>query len=227
VSYIKFEKVEKKYNIYTSAEVHALKGIDLEIEKGDSIAIIGPSGSGKSTLLHILGCIDKATAGTYTLDGEAIESKKSNELARIRNKKIGFVLQEFGLILNQTSIENVSIPLLFGDTRLRDIKDIAFDTLESMGIGHLDDTKVSSMSGGQRQRVAIARALVNDPDIILADEPTGALDTKTSADIMKILMDLNKKGKTLIIVTHNMEIAEQCKRVINIVDGLVKEGISI
>ncbi len=221
MSYIKFENVEKKYNIYTPAEVHALRGINLEIEKGESMAIIGPSGSGKSTLLHILGCIDTSTSGTYTLDGESIEKKKNNELARIRNKKMGFVLQEFGLILNQTSIENVSIPLLFGDTRLRDIRDIAYETLESLKIEHLDDTKVSQMSGGQRQRVAIARALVNDPDIILADEPTGALDTKTSAEIMKILMDLNKKGKTLIIVTHNMEVAEQCKKVISIVDGMI------
>ena len=223
MSIIKFEYVKKFYNQNTPAEVHALKGITLEIEKGELVAIIGPSGSGKSTLLHIIGCLDNVSAGIFSLDGKNTFVLSSKELALIRNKKIGFVLQEFGLIMEDTVLENVSVPLIFGDTKYKDIYKKCYKVLKDLKIDELEKKPVSQLSGGQRQRVAIARALVNDPDIILADEPTGALDTATSADIMNIIVELNKLGKTIIIVTHNPEVANRCNRVIQIIDGLAVE----
>jgi putative ABC transport system ATP-binding protein len=223
MSYISLEQIRKKYNVNTTAEVYALRGIELKINKGVFVSIVGPSGSGKSTLLHILGCIDTATEGRYTMQDKDLSQINNKELASIRNKKLGFVLQEFGLILNNTSIDNVSIPLMFSKTKLRDIKNIAYDTLKKVGIEELAYKKVSQLSGGQRQRVAIARALVNNPEIILADEPTGSLDENTSMEIMKLLMELNKEERTVIIVTHNMDIAKMCNRIITIKDGKVVE----
>jgi putative ABC transport system ATP-binding protein len=223
MSYISLEQIRKKYNVNTTAEVYALRGIELKINKGEFVSIVGPSGSGKSTLLHILGCIDTATEGRYTMQDKDLSQINNKELASIWNKKLGFVLQEFGLILNNTSIDNVSIPLMFSKTKLRDIKNIAYDTLKKVGIEELAYKKVSQLSGGQRQRVAIARALVNNPEIILADEPTGSLDENTSMEIMKLLMELNKEERTVIIVTHNMDIAKMCNRIITIKDGKVVE----
>ncbi len=221
MSYISLEQIDKKYNINTAAEVHALRGVSLEINKGQFVSIVGPSGSGKSTLLHIIGCIDTATGGRYMIQDKDLSQINNKELAEIRNKKIGFVLQEFGLILNNTSIDNVSIPLMFSKTKLKDIKNKAYDTLKKVGIEDLAYKKVNQLSGGQRQRVAIARALINDPQIILADEPTGSLDQNTSMDIIKLLMELNEDGRTVIIVTHNIEIAQMCDRIVTIKDGMI------
>lgn len=219
MSFIELKQLDKKYNLGKKSEVHALKGIDLEVEKSDLIAVVGRSGSGKSTLLHILGCIDKPTEGEYILDGIKIHEKRANELAVYRNEKIGFVLQEYGLIQEQKVIDNVSIPLLFGRESFHNIKTKALDILELLNIKDLASKRVGELSGGQKQRVAIARALVNNPDLILADEPTGALDTRTASEIMDILVDLNSNGKCIIIVTHDMQIASRCKTIINISDG--------
>ncbi len=221
MSYIKFNSIEKKYNFGTTSEVHALRGINLEIERGETLAILGKSGSGKSTLLHILGCLDNATSGSYSLDGKQIEKLSDRELAFIRNRNIGFVLQDFGLIMNRTVVENVSIPLLFGNTKFMQIKKQCLEVLGQLGIEELYKRKVSQLSGGQKQRVAIARSLVNNPDIILADEPTGSLDSKTADDVMNILMGLNKNNKTIIIVTHDVNIASLCRRQIYITDGVI------
>lgn len=221
---IVLKNIYKKYYKNTAAEVIALKGINLDITKGEIVSIIGPSGSGKSTLLHILGCLDNVDSGNYFLGDEDIIKKSNSELALIRNRKIGFVLQEFGLINNQTVLENVSIPLLFSKTRFFDIKKIVLDNLQEIGISDLVYRKISELSGGQKQRVAIARALVNNPEIILADEPTGALDQKTSELIINTLLDLNKQGKTVVIVTHNMKIAEKCNRSIRINDGIIEDS---
>ncbi len=219
MSLIKFENIGKIYDEGKQNACIALKDVSIEIDKGNLIAIIGESGSGKSTLLHILGCLDAPTSGEYYLNNEKVDFKNIRMLAKIRNKKIGFVLQDFGLILNETVIENVSVPLLFSKTPFSEIKKKALNTLGLLGIDTLAVKKSNQLSGGQKQRVAIARALVNDPDIILADEPTGALDSKTSAEIVNILLNLNRIGKTIIIVTHDKHIAKQCEGIIEISDG--------
>ena len=206
MSFIEIKNLKKIYNANKSIEVEALKSINLIIEKGDFCSIVGVSGSGKSTLLYILGCIDKQTEGTYLLEGKNVSKMSENELAQIRNKKIGFVLQDFGLIEEETVIENVRVPILFCKDKnlIRNFRNKAEKLLKDLGIENLKDKKVNLLSGGQRQRVAIARALINDPELILADEPTGSLDTNTAQNIMNIFKELNKSGKTIIIVTHNM-----------------------
>ena len=219
MSFIEIKKLKKIYNANKSIEVEALKSINLIIEKGDFCSIVGVSGSGKSTLLYILGCIDKQTEGTYLLEGKNVSMMSENELAQIRNKKIGFVLQDFGLIEEETVIENVRVPILFCKDKnlIRNFRNKAEKLLKDLGIENLKDKKVNLLSGGQRQRVAIARALINDPELILADEPTGSLDTNTAQNIMNIFKELNKSGKTIIIVTHNMELAKETqKRWVNI-----------
>ena len=210
MSFIEIKNLKKIYNANKSIEVEALKSINLIIEKGDFCSIVGVSGSGKSTLLYILGCIDKQTEGTYLLEGKNVSKMSENELAQIRNKKIGFVLQDFGLIEEETVIENVRVPILFCKDKnlIRNFRNKAEKLLKDLGIENLKDKKVNLLSGGQRQRVAIARALINDPELILADEPTGSLDTNTAQNIMNIFKELNKSGKTIIIVTHNMELAK-------------------
>ena len=210
MSFIEIKNLKKIYNANKSIEVEALKSINLIIEKGDFCSIVGVSGSGKSTLLYILGCIDKQTEGTYLLEGKNVSMMSENELAQIRNKKIGFVLQDFGLIEEETVIENVRVPILFCKDKnlIRNFRNKAEKLLKDLGIENLKDKKVNLLSGGQRQRVAIARALINDPELILADEPTGSLDTNTAQNIMNIFKELNKSGKTIIIVTHNMELAK-------------------
>ena len=221
---IEVRDLKKIYNKGQETEVQALKGINLDLQKGDLCSIIGVSGSGKSTLLHILGCIDKATSGTYILENEIISNKNDIQLAKLRNKKFGFVLQEFGLIEDENVYQNIYTPLLFSKPKTKGRKNIEV-LMKKLEIDNLKNKKVNKLSGGQRQRVAIARALVNDPDIILADEPTGSLDSKTAENIMNIFINLNKIGKTIIIVTHNLEIANKTKRKFIMKDGIIEEKI--
>jgi putative ABC transport system ATP-binding protein len=200
----------------------ALNNLSLSIRRGEFLAIIGASGSGKSTLMNIIGCLDKPTSGLYLLDGEDIGRLRDKELARIRNKEFGFVFQSFNLLQRQSTLDNVMLPLLYsGDFKRKSRKQVAYMALEMVGLSSKLRNKPPEMSGGERQRVAIARALVNDPSIILADEPTGNLDTQTSHEIMGILVDLNKKGRTIILVTHEADIAGYAERVIRMRDGRI------
>jgi len=204
-------------------EVRALQGVDLDIAAGEMIAIMGPSGSGKSTLMNIMGCLDVPTEGRYEIDGRDVSRLKDDQLAAIRNHKIGFVFQSFNLLPRTTALANVELPLIYGGTGGRQRRKRAEDALRLVGLGERLDHKPNELSGGQQQRVAIARALVNDPSIILADEPTGNLDTKTSVEIMELFQHLNQERNiTIIFVTHNPETAEYCHRVVRVRDGLVE-----
>ena len=207
---------------YTVGEVpvHVLKGISFEIERGDFVSIMGPSGSGKSTLMNILGCLDRPTSGSYTLDGISVGKMHRDQLAEIRNKKIGFVFQQFNLLARTSAVENVELPLMYADTPARERRERAMKALLAVGLAGREDHQPSQLSGGQQQRVAIARSLVNDPRIILADEPTGALDSRTSIEIMAIFQRLNREeGITLIVVTHDPDIASYSNRNIHFKDG--------
>ncbi len=203
-------------------EVHALSGVSLEIQKGEVVAIMGPSGSGKSTLMNILGCLDQPTSGRYVLDGEPVSSLRDDQLAAARNRKVGFIFQSFNLLSRATALSNVELPLRYaGLTEGR--KERARHALESVGLGDRVHHRPTELSGGQQQRVAIARALVNDPAIIMADEPTGNLDSRAGKEIMDLLLSLNReRGTTLIIVTHDSAIGAQCGRIIRIRDGQVE-----
>jgi putative ABC transport system ATP-binding protein len=197
-----------------------LKGISFEIERGDFVSIMGPSGSGKSTLMNILGCLDRPTSGSYTLDGIGVGKMHRDQLAEIRNKKIGFVFQQFNLLARTSAVENVELPLMYADTPARERRERAMKALLAVGLAGREDHQPSQLSGGQQQRVAIARSLVNDPRIILADEPTGALDSRTSIEIMAIFQRLNREeGITLIVVTHDPDIASYSNRNIHFKDG--------
>ncbi len=200
-----------------------LKDVNLTIDDGEYVAIMGPSGSGKSTFMNILGCLDRPTKGEYMLDGHSVKSLSSNELAKLRNKTIGFVFQGFNLLARSTLVENVSLPLVYAEDQKELRTKIAKNILERMGLGNYFDSKPSQISGGQQQRVAIARALVNQPRIILADEPTGNLDSKTSDEIMKIFDELNQIGNTIIIVTHENNIADHASRQVRFLDGKIVE----
>jgi len=205
-----------------STEVRALRGVDLTVEPGEMIAIMGASGSGKSTLMNILGCLDRPTSGTYLLDGARVDSLSKNELADVRNQKLGFVFQGFNLLPRTTALENVELPLLYDRTaRKLDTRAMAARALERVGLGNRMDHEPSEMSGGQQQRVAIARALVTEPSVILADEPTGNLDSRTSLEIMSLFQQLNQDGTTILLVTHEPDIAGYAQRIVELRDGVV------
>jgi len=205
--------------------VHVLKGIDLDIERGEYVALMGPSGSGKSTLMNLLGCLDTPTSGSYELNGHDVSSMSDDELAEIRNKEIGFVFQTFNLLPRTTALENVALPMIYAGASKKARTERAEEVLTDVGLADRMDHKPNQLSGGQRQRVAVGRALVNKPSIILADEPTGNLDSKTSEEIMKLINEIHANGNTVILVTHEEEIAEYAHRVIRLRDGMVESDI--
>lgn len=215
---IRLVNINKTYNYKKANAFCALKGINLSINDGEMLAIIGKSGAGKSTLMHILGCIDDFESGDYFINDINVKDISNGKKAEIRNKKIGIVMQDFALIEEYTVLENVMVPLLF-DKSKKDKKKTAIKAIESVGIGDLTNKPVNKLSGGQKQRVAIARAIVNDPVFILADEPTGALDSNTSLEIMQVFKELNKLGKTIIIITHDKDVAQKCDRIVEMKDG--------
>jgi len=204
------------------AAVHALRGVDLEVQRGEFISLIGPSGSGKSTLMAILGCLDKPTNGTYALDGERVEGLSGRELAAIRNDKIGFVFQQYNLLPKASVVRNVELPMLYAGVSRKERRQRAQELLERVGIPEKAKVLPAALSGGQRQRVAIARALANRPALLLADEPTGALDQKTGHEVLELFVDLHRQGNTIIIVTHDLSIAAMAQRQVEIMDGLIK-----
>jgi putative ABC transport system ATP-binding protein len=216
------EKIRKTYHM-GKIDVHALKDISFEVEKGDFTIIIGPSGSGKSTLLQILGGLDRPTAGNVIIEKENISHMKDQELAKVRNKKIGFVFQKFNLLSNMSALENVALPMVYAGISLSERKEKAKELLELVGLGDRITHKPNELSGGQQQRVAIARALANDPTFLLADEPTGNLDTQSGIDILKVFHKLHSMGKTLVIVTHDQEMVNEGNKVVKIRDGLIEE----
>ena len=205
--------------------VKALKGVDVSINKNEYVAMMGPSGSGKSTLMNLLGCLDTPTAGDYVLNGTDVSSLKDDLLAEIRNKEIGFIFQTFNLLPRLTALENVALPLVYAGYSTEDRNKKAAEVLEKVGLGDRMDHRPNQLSGGQRQRVAVARALVNNPSIILADEPTGNLDSKTSLDIMRLFEDIHQMGNTLIVVTHEEEVASHAHRILRLRDGLVETDL--
>jgi putative ABC transport system ATP-binding protein len=208
-----------------SETVHVLKGIDLDIKKGDYIAFMGPSGSGKSTLMNLLGCLDTPTAGSYKLNGTDVSSLSDDQLAEIRNTEIGFVFQTFNLLPRTTALDNVALPMIYAGKSKKDRKARAEEVLTSVGLADRMDHQPNQLSGGQRQRVAVGRALVNNPSIILADEPTGNLDSKTGVEIMALFDKIHADGNTVILVTHEEDIAEHAHRVIRLRDGIVESDI--
>jgi putative ABC transport system ATP-binding protein len=208
--------------------VHALRGVDLTIEKGEMVAIMGSSGSGKSTLMNLIGCLDKATSGEYYLDGVNINSLKKDDYAEVRNHKIGFVFQGFNLLPRTSALENVELPLFYDrQRRIKDPKKAAMKALEQVGLSDRSNHEPNQLSGGQQQRVAIARALVNQPAIILADEPTGNLDTKTSIDVLSVFQELNDQGITVLMVTHEHDIVQYARRVVELRDGSICQDYRI
>lgn len=218
---IRLNKISKIYNKGKSNAFQALTDINIEIADGELVAIIGTSGAGKSTLLHILACIDSYESGEYYIDDTLVKNCSEKKLAQIRNKKIGMVMQDFALVDDFSALQNVMLPLDFSKSKVSEKKEKCLKVLQAVGMEKFAHHQSNKLSGGQKQRVAIARAIVNEPSIILADEPTGALDSKTSVEIMELFKSLNAAGRTVIIVTHDMKIAQQCKRVIRIEDGKI------
>lgn len=218
---IETHDISKRY-IMGSTEVRALQSVSITIQKGEYVAFMGPSGSGKSTLMNIIGCLDTPSGGTYVLNNHVVSEMTENQLAEVRNKEIGFVFQTFNLLPRASALENVALPLIYAGYGKSERSEIALAALESVGLGDRHHHKPNELSGGQRQRVAIARALVNNPSIILADEPTGNLDSKTSYDIMNLFQELHDKGNTIIMVTHEDDIAHYAHRIVRLRDGLVE-----
>ena len=218
-------KIEEIHKIYDSGDVpvHAVRGVSLEIQPGEFVALMGASGSGKSTLMNLLGCLDRPSRGNYHLDGIDVAQLDKNELADIRNKKLGFVFQGFNLLARTTALENVELPCLYGKNRLSSkmMRERAMHCLDIVGLSNRADHMPNQLSGGQQQRVAIARALVNEPQLLLADEPTGNLDSRTSIEVMGVFQKLNEQGITLVMVTHELDIARYCKRYLILRDGVV------
>ena len=222
---IKTENLTKVYEA-GSQVVEALKGINLSVEKGEFVSIMGPSGSGKTTLMNIIGCLDSPSSGSYHLNNKSVSVLDDDDLARIRNKEIGFVFQSFHLLARNTAFENVMLPLKYAGMGKDEAIKRSNDVLDLVGLSSRSKHTPAELSGGQQQRVAIARALVNKPSILFADEPTGNLDSKTGQDVMSIFKDLNEKGQTIILITHEDSVAQQSKRIITIMDGLIKSDIS-
>lgn len=205
-------------------EVPVLKNVSIQVAEGEYVAIMGPSGSGKTTLMNIIGCLDRCTEGTYELDGADISCISENELSEVRLKKIGFVFQTFELLPGETAIENVALPLVYAGVPKAEREKAAVEALTKVGLGERVNFKPNQLSGGQKQRVAIARALINHPRILLADEPTGALDQKSGKQVMELFEELNKEGVTIVMITHDAHVASKAKRVIHIIDGMIQEG---
>ena len=223
---VRLEDVRKTYRT-GEVDVHAVRGVSIEIGQGEFVALMGSSGSGKSTLMNILGCLDRPTAGRYFLDGEDVSSLSRDELADVRNQKLGFVFQNFNLLARTSALENVELPLLYSNETLTNVqlREKAEQVLAAVGLEGRGDHTPSQLSGGQQQRVAIARALINDPEVLLADEPTGNLDSRTSVEVMEIFQKLNEKGITIVMVTHEADIAAYARRNIVMKDGLVKSDV--
>ncbi|MBB3112974.1 putative ABC transport system ATP-binding protein [Paenibacillus phyllosphaerae] len=219
---IRIEQLNKQYKMGGEI-VHALSDISLTINHGDLLAIIGPSGSGKSTLMNVIGCLDGPTTGSYWLDGEEVSRLRESRLAEIRNRKIGFIFQNFNLLNKLTALENVELPLIYRGVPAKQRKEDALAALAKVGLDSRSGHRPNELSGGQQQRVAIARALAGNPPILLADEPTGALDTKTGVEVMRLIKELNAQGHTIILITHDLSIAEQAGRVVRIQDGRISE----
>jgi ABC-type lipoprotein export system ATPase subunit len=217
------ENLRKTYGT-NGVAVHALRGIDMEVARGEFVALIGPSGSGKSTLMSILGCLDTPTGGTYSLDGERVDGLSGSELAHIRNEKIGFVFQQYNLLPKASVQRNVELPMLYAGVRKRERRERAMALLEKVGIPEKAKVLPAALSGGQRQRVAIARALANRPSLLLADEPTGALDSHTGQEVLALFSELHTQGHTIVIVTHDLSIAALAQRQVEIHDGLIQQA---